>query len=103
MELLGNLGYDDATIGQVVAVIDGQDTRLEARSLEDMLVRDADKLWRFTPAGIGIACDWFKRTPSFQVTDLMDHVLSELHTEAGLRIARQELAYSRRLLRIGLL
>jgi HD domain len=102
-ELLGNLGYDDTTIGQVVAIIDGHDTRPEARSLEDMLVRDADKLWRFTPAGIGIACDWFKRTPSFQVTDLMDHVLSELHTEAGLRIARQDLAYSRRLLQIGLL
>ena len=68
-----------------------------------MLVRDADKLWRFTPAGIGIACDWFKRTPSSQATDLMEHVLSELHTEAGLRIARQDLAYSRRLLKIGLL
>jgi hypothetical protein len=73
------------------------------RSLEDMLVRDADKLWRFTPAGIGIACDWFNRMPSSQATDLMDHVLSELHTEAGLRIARQDLAYSRRLLQIGLL
>jgi hypothetical protein len=83
--------------------IDGHDTRLEARSLEDMLVRDADKLWRFTPAGIGIACDWFKRTPSSQVTDLTDQVLGELHTEAGLRIARQDLAYSRRLLQIGLL
>ena len=30
MELLGNLGYDDATIGQVVAIIDGHDTRPEA-------------------------------------------------------------------------
>ena len=32
-----------------------------------------------------------------------DHVLGELHTEAGLRIARQDLACSRRLLQIGLL
>jgi len=55
MEILGNRCYDDATIGQVVAIIDGHDTRPEARSLEDMLVRDADKLWRFTPAGVGIA------------------------------------------------
>ena len=52
---------------------------------------------------VGIACDWFKRTPSSQVTDLTDQVLGELHTEAGLRIARQDLAYSRRLLQIGLL
>jgi hypothetical protein len=102
-ELLSSLGYDGRTIGRVVAIIDGHDTRPEAQSLEDMLARDADKLWRFTPAGIGIACDWFKRTPSSQVTDLTDQVLDELHTKAGLRIARQDLAYSRRLLQIGLL
>jgi hypothetical protein len=59
-ELLGNLGYDRATISRVVAIIDGHDTRPEARSLEDMLVRDADKLWRFTPVGIAFAGDWFK-------------------------------------------
>jgi hypothetical protein len=102
-EVLGKLGYDGVTISRVVAIIDGHDTRPEARSFEDMLVRDADKLWRFTPAGIGIACDWFRRTPSAQATDLMDHVLSETHTEAGRRIANRDLAYSRRLLQIGLL
>jgi hypothetical protein len=102
-ELLGNLGYDRANISRVVAIIDGHDTRAEARSLEDMLVRDADKLWRFTPVGIACTCDWFKRTPSSLAADLMDHVWNELHTEAGRRIASQDLAYSRRLLQIGLL
>jgi hypothetical protein len=102
-EVLGNLGYDVATINRVVAIIDGHDTRPEARSLEDMLVRDGDKLWRFTPVGIGIACDWFKCTPSSLATNLMDQVWSELHTEAGRRIANRDLAYSRRLLQIGLL
>src|SRR5258705_216741 len=102
-ELLGSLGYDGRTIGRVVAIIDGHDTRPEAHSLKDVLARDPDKLWRFPRAGIGIACDWFNRTPSSKVTDLTDQVLRELHTEAGLRIARQDLASARRLLQIGLL
>src|SRR5258708_9939184 len=102
-DVVGRHGSDGRAIGWFVAISDGHDTRPEAHSVEDMLVRDADKLWRFTPAGIGIAWDWFKRTPSSQVTDLTDQVLRELHTEAGLRIARQDLAYSRRLLQIGLL
>jgi hypothetical protein len=40
-EVLGNLGYDGTTISRVVAIIDGHDTRPEARSLEDMLVSAA--------------------------------------------------------------
>jgi hypothetical protein len=38
----------------IVRIVDGHDTRLEALSLEDALVKDADKLWRFTPAAIDI-------------------------------------------------
>lgn len=38
----------------IVKIVDGHDTRLEALSLEDALVKDADKLWRFTPAAVDI-------------------------------------------------
>ncbi len=37
-----------------MTIIEGHDTRLEALSLNDQLVKDADKLWRFTPAGVDI-------------------------------------------------
>ena len=37
-----------------MSIIDGHDTRQEALSLNDQLVKDADKLWRFTPAGVDI-------------------------------------------------
>ncbi|PIB27565.1 HD domain-containing protein [Maribacter sp. 4G9] len=63
-EVLKKLGYADEFIEKVCYIIDGHDTRDEARSLEDKIVRDADKLWRFTLTGVSVASDWFKQTPS---------------------------------------
>jgi hypothetical protein len=52
--ILTRLEYDPEKISEILSIIDGHDTRLEARSLNDQLVKDADKLWRFTPAGVDI-------------------------------------------------
>jgi hypothetical protein len=53
-EILTLLNYDKEKILEILSIIDGHDTRLEALSLNDQLVKDADKLWRFTPAGVDI-------------------------------------------------
>ena len=53
-EILTLLHYDSDKILQILSIIDGHDTRLEALSLNDQLVKDADKLWRFTPVGVDI-------------------------------------------------
>jgi hypothetical protein len=53
-EILTGLNYDQEKIPEILSIIDGHDTRLEALSLNDQLVKDADKLWRFTPAGVDI-------------------------------------------------
>ena len=53
-EILTRLNYDEEKIPEILYIIDGHDTRLEAFSLNDQLVKDADKLWRFTPAGVDI-------------------------------------------------
>jgi HD domain len=102
-DLLPPLGYDEDVVGRVCAIIDGHDTRAEAYSLEDGLVRDADRLWRFTPAGIGIASGWFNKTPSEYVSQLENKTFPELKTETGRQLARRELAASRTALKIGLL
>lgn len=52
-------GYQSAWIDEVVAIIDGHDTRLTAISLNDSLVKDADKLWRVTEHGNNCAMDRF--------------------------------------------
>ena len=53
-EILTRLKYDQEKILEILSIIDGHDTRQEALSLNDQLVKDADKLWRFTPTGVDI-------------------------------------------------
>lgn len=46
-------------IEAVLAIIDGHDTTRHAKSLEDAVVKDADKGWRTTPHGMGIIRGWY--------------------------------------------
>jgi hypothetical protein len=54
-EILASLAYDKEKTIKILSIIDGHDTRKEALSLNDKLVKDADKLWRFTPYCVKIA------------------------------------------------
>ncbi|MEM7343237.1 MAG: HD domain-containing protein [Chloroflexota bacterium] len=63
-EILDGCGYPKSLTDEICAIIDGHDTRLEALSLNDSLVKDADKLWRFNPIGITVATEWFEWTPA---------------------------------------
>jgi len=99
-ELLPGLGYDTAFITRVTDIIDGHDTRLEHHSLEDAIVRDADRLWRFTPTGTGFSSLWFGKTPRAIVEDLEEKVLDELITASGRRMAEAELGRTRQLLQL---
>jgi HD superfamily phosphodiesterase len=53
-EILGSLDYDPARIDEILSIIESHDTRREALSLNDAIVKDADKIWRYTPIGVGI-------------------------------------------------
>ncbi|MBG6059172.1 MULTISPECIES: HD domain-containing protein [Cryobacterium] len=102
-EVLPGLGYDDAFITRVTDIIDGHDTRAESHSIEDSLVRDADRLWRFNPAGIALASSWFGQTPSFYCRRLRTEILPELITAAGLEMATVELDRAEALLKVAVL
>ncbi len=98
-EILAALGYDAAIVDRVAEIIDGHDTRAHALSPEDELVKDADVLWRFSVAGIGIACDWWGMTPSEYAEHTAPQIEDRLFTEGAREIARAELAETRRILR----
>ena len=53
-EILTAVEYDPARRDEILTIIDGHDSRETALSLNDQLMKDADKLWRFTQTGIGI-------------------------------------------------
>lgn len=102
-EVLPGLGYDDAFVDEVCAIIDGHDTRMVAYSLEDALVREADRLWRFTHTGVALSATWFSMNPA-QYTDRLEvDVLPELLTDAGVLMAHAELQRSRALLKTDVL
>jgi hypothetical protein len=74
------------------------DTRPHALSRNDELVKDADVLWRFSVAEIGIGCDWWGITPA-QYDELVEQqIVERLFTETAREIARAELADTRRIL-----
>ena len=101
-EVLEKTNWPESVITAVGEIIDGHDTRPQARSLNDRLVRDADKLWRFTVTGVAVASDWFKMTPR-QYADRLEQQVSILETEAGRQLAAQALAETRLALMLHLI
>ena len=101
--VLPPLGYAEDFITAVCAIIDGHDTRAEAYSLEDALMRDADRLWRFDHAGIALAAGWFGQHPAQYTDRLETEIIPELITDAALEMARADLTRSRGLLATAVL
>lgn len=85
---LPNLGFDNQQIEKIVALIDGHDTTKNARSLEDSIHKDADKLWRYTPHGNRIIGEWFEIEPN-EVLDILENfVLPTFLTDFGQKQAQ---------------
>jgi hypothetical protein len=101
-DILSALGWPEPVIAAVGEIIDGHDTRKHPRSLNDRLVRDADKLWRFTVTGVAIACDWFKLTPHAYADRLVQQ-FDWMETEAGRDMAVAELPRTRAALMLHLI
>ena len=101
--VLPPLGYDGQFIDEVCKIIDGHDTRPHEYTLEDALLRDADRLWRFTYAGIALASGWFGQDPAAYTDRLETEIIPELITQAAVDMATADLARSRALLRTAVL
>lgn len=93
-EVLRETGWGEDVIAAVCEIIDGHDTRPNPRHLNDRIVRDADKLWRYSVAGIAVVCDWMDMTPK-QYAERLDGQMHKLETDAGLEMAQAELAKTR--------
>jgi HD superfamily phosphodiesterase len=102
-EALGGLGEDPALVEEVVAIIDGHDSRPHALSRNDELVKDADKLWRYSVAGLSVGCDWFSMTPGQYAARLQRQVREALFTDAAREIGARDLAESSAILQTAAL
>jgi HD superfamily phosphodiesterase len=90
-EILEEVGYDPRKTEEILAIIEGHDSRKEALSLNDKLVKDADKLWRYAREGVEIN----SRRYDYSFKEYLERLRSQLPvwflTEAGRQIAEAEL------------
>jgi hypothetical protein len=91
-EILAALHYDPSKTQEILLIIDGHDSRPEALSLNDSLVKDADKLWRFTTTGLSIDYRRFEIEAGAYLDYLAGKIEAWLFTAEAKAIARTELA-----------
>lgn len=96
-EILRSLNYDPKKISEIVSTIDGHDTRRQALSLNDAVIKDADKLWRYTPEGVEIDHTRFNSSREDHLNMLQRSIDRWLFTEEAKEMARTALARSCRL------
>jgi HD superfamily phosphodiesterase len=101
IDIMRGLDYPDPRIKAITSIIDGHDTTPGARSLEDAVVKDADKLWRYSKVGFGIDIERFKFLPKRHFDYLVGHIDKWFLTRKGRAIAiheahQLELAYGLR-------
>lgn len=86
--LLKQVGMDAKWIPEILTIIDGHDSRLEAISHNDRLVKDADKLWRYTHEGLGIDIERFGETYAGGLQRLRENLPRWFLTATGRQTAR---------------
>lgn len=90
-----------AKVDEICAIIDGHDTRLEALSLNDSLVKDADKLWRFSAVGIAVSSEWLKLTPAQYAHKVETEREGFLFNDASKKIGAIALSEAKRLFKLS--
>jgi len=79
-EAFARIGAPDLDVEAIIAIIDGHDSRKHALSESDAVMKDADKLWRFTTHGVATIGSWFG-TPARETTAMLkDFVVPSLLT-----------------------
>lgn len=88
--LLEQLHFPENLIEQIEQIIDGHDTRLESMGLNDSVVKDADKLWRYTYEGFTIDYKRFNHTPQENLNWLLESIPRWFFTETAKWLALVE-------------
>ena len=90
-EILREIQYDPGKIKEIIRIIEGHDSRKEAFSLNDTIVKDADKLWRYTKEAFEINSDRFQLSFEEGIERLRRNIDPWFLTDSAKRMAREEL------------
>lgn len=89
-DLLRSLSFPEERIGRICEIIDGHDTREGCLGVDDALVMDADKLFRFSEAGFAITVNWYGMDPETHLNWIIKAIPTWMLTKEGARLARWE-------------
>jgi hypothetical protein len=89
-EILESLDFSSSLVNEIVEIILGHDSRKVALSLNDAIVKDADKLWRFSAEALKTNPKRFKIDPKVHVNWLGQQIDGWFITQTGRKIARAE-------------
>ena len=89
-KILREIAYPDEFVQMILEIIDGHDTRKTALNSNDMIVKDADKLWRFTHVGFHIDYKRFKFPPKKWLDDIRRLIPEWFFTNTAKKMATEE-------------
>jgi HD superfamily phosphohydrolase YqeK len=98
-KILKDVDYDKSLSRKILKIISQHDTNEKKLSKEDAVVKDADKLWRFSKKGFWTDVKRRKITPLKRYEDLKAFINQKdsLFTLSAMRIAIKELEQRRQL------
>lgn len=100
-EILAGVGYPQHLIEEITAIIAEHDSRKEPLSPNDAIVKDADKLWRYSAHGVLTNATRFGMTVPQYLDRLRSKMDEWLLTAAGKRLALEELLLRERTSDLG--
>jgi HD superfamily phosphodiesterase len=89
-EILEQVGYDPERREEIVSIILGHDSRKEPLSLNDAVVKDSDKLWRFSKQALGLDPKRFGIDPGVHTVWLGHQIAKWFLTETAKKLALEE-------------
>jgi len=90
-DILVNLKYDTDKTAQIVEIINGHDSRKKSISMDDSVVKDADKLWRYSNEGFNIDIKRFGESCDEGLARLHKYLLIWFFTKTAKNLAKTEL------------
>ncbi len=95
-KVLREVNYESAKIAEILEIIDGHDTRPYALSVNDMIVKDADRLARYRRRFVLYTSRHFKVSPLKACERLEAFIGRWFYLERSKGIAHEEIAKRRR-------
>jgi len=95
-QILEEVEYPEKRTIVIVEIIEGHDSRKKALSLNDKIVKDSDRLWRYTKQGFDIDIKRFREIYQEGIQRLDFHFDKWFYTNSARNLALEELTQRKR-------